>query len=106
MRKMKPKSPKKARAIAPLAAEKRALANNRTSSIGSRRRTCQDAKQTRITAVPAKPPNVAGDAQPCLGASITVQMSSPAPAPKARPRAGQSARPGCHVTPAAARPRL
>jgi hypothetical protein len=34
MRKMNPNSPKKASAIAPLAAENRAFANSRTSSIG------------------------------------------------------------------------
>src|SRR5579864_4870407 len=80
IRNMNPNSPKKASAIAPLAAENLALVNSRTSSIGSGRRAWQRANQARIAADPANPPSVADDAQPCVGASITVQTSSPTPA--------------------------
>ncbi len=79
MRKMKPNSPKKASAIAPLAALKRGLRNSRTSSSGSGRRSSQVTKPTSATTAAAYPPRVRADAQPLPGASIVVHTSRPIP---------------------------
>ena len=78
--KMKPNRPKNASAIAPLAAEKRGLRNSRTSSIGSGRRDCHQAKTLKITSDPKMPPTVTAEPQPCCGASMIDQVSSEIPA--------------------------
>ena len=77
---MKPNRPKKANAIAPLAAEKRGLRNSRMSSSGSRRRSSQTTKPASATAAATNPPIVRAEAQPLDGASIVVQTNNPMPA--------------------------
>ena len=77
--KMNPNRPKNASAIAPLAAANRGLRNSRTSSIGSGRRACHQAKTASTTSAPPIPPTVAADPQPCDGASMIDQVSSAIP---------------------------
>jgi hypothetical protein len=78
--KMKPNSPKNASAIEMLAALNRGLRNSRTSSIGSGRRTCHQANTARMASAPPIPATVVADTQPCCGASMIDQVSSPIPA--------------------------
>src|SRR6476619_7473166 len=77
---MNPNRPKNAAAIAPLAAENRALANSVTSNSGSTRRTSHQTNPASRAADPTRPPIVTADPQPCAGASMIVQTSRPTPA--------------------------
>ena len=105
--KMNPNSPKKDSPIATLAALNRGLRNSRTSSIGSGRRTCHQAKAARIASDPVIPPTVANDAQPCCGASMIDQVSRLIPAAdSSAPRGSKRPARGSRDSGSSARPSM
>ena len=74
---MKPKRAKKVIVTAPLAALKRRSRKSVTSSIGWAAARSRTTKATSASAATAKPDSVASEPQPCSGASMIVQVSTP-----------------------------